>query len=176
MERRIETITNSNEALSKLYRDDEAVTKLFEAYDMDIAFKEQSDLPTGILKSGTVTKKPFVGAGKCKECHENEHALWLETAHAHAFEVLMNNTRHFDRDCTPCHVTGFYKAGGFVNYSSTPDLVNVQCEGCHGNGFDHTRTPSTKTTGSPRLACRKCHNEDQTPDFSFDTFWPKISH
>jgi len=43
-------------------------------------------------------------------------------------------------DCTAdpeyirCHVMGYRKENGFVDFESSPNLVGVGCEMCHGTG------------------------------------------
>ena len=91
-------------------------------------------------------------------------------------EVLRAQSRDYDRDCIPCHTTGFYKRGGFEGHEVTPDLADVGCEACHGNGHDHVLDPKVKTDPDTRGTCRGCHTVDQTPDFEFETFWERIKH
>ena len=59
---------------------------------------------------------------------------------------------------------------------ATPELVNIQCESCHGHGGDHVGKPEIKTVMNARNVCTGCHNEEQTPDFDFEAFWARISH
>jgi hypothetical protein len=162
--------------LSKRYDDDEAVAKLFAAYDLDIAAKEQAAVPTAMANPGSLVEDRFAGASACRECHEEIYDHWAGTGHAHAFDILVEASRQYDRDCTPCHTTGFYKKGGFEHLKATPGLVGVQCEQCHGNGAEHVRDPDTKTGVLAREACRECHNAEQSPDFDFLTFWGRIVH
>lgn len=162
--------------MGKEYEDAPAITRLFEAYDLNIATRESSDLPPGILDTRKGLEASFAGAGACRECHEEIDAQWRETRHAHAFDILREKNREYDRDCTPCHVTGFGEAGGFERLGVTTDLVHVQCEACHGNSSAHVDDPDVAPPGDARGACRGCHTVDQTPDFEFDTFWARIRH
>ena len=168
-EKRVVRLTNDVVGLDKTFGDDEAVAKLFKAYDMDVVAREKAALPTHAAAT-------FAGASACQACHAPIFEKWQATTHAHAFERLASQNRQFDRDCTPCHTTGFYKQGGFVNASATPHLTNVQCEACHGNASVHAKDPKQKTDTAAKSACRGCHTADQTPDFEFAKFWSRIDH
>lgn len=91
----------------------------------------------------------YVGAKKCKGCHLKEFTSWSETKMAKSFELLkpgvsaeaktkakLDPKKDYSTDgkCLPCHTTGYGKPGGFVDVATTPDLVGVQCEVCHGPG------------------------------------------
>jgi 2',3'-cyclic-nucleotide 2'-phosphodiesterase (5'-nucleotidase family) len=158
--------------LTKEYEDHEAIVKLFNSYDMDVREAEarKSGLPPGH------EEKRFAGDQKCQPCHADIHAQWKETEHSHAINRLIADDRQYDRDCTPCHTTGFYEIGGFVSVGLTPDLVNVQCEACHGNAPEHIQNPLRKTPRNARKVCVTCHNEKQSPSFDFDEWWGKIRH
>ncbi len=157
--------------LGEDYTDHEAIVKLFQSYDMEIARVESQRISTKMRATGA-----FAGDGACVECHQAIHEQWMGTKHARVFDILVREGREFDRDCTPCHTTGFYEIGGFLSAVDTPELRNVQCESCHGNSATHARTPIVRTPTTARNACTSCHNEQQTPDFEFETFWPKITH
>jgi predicted CXXCH cytochrome family protein len=157
--------------LDEAYADHEAIVKLYRSYDMEIASVESQRISTGMP-----TESAFAGDGACKECHQAIYDQWLSTKHAHAFDILVREGREFDRDCTPCHTAGFHEIGGFMSAVDTPDLKNVQCESCHGNSAAHARTPIVKTPTNARNVCTSCHSEEQTPDFKFNTYWPKIAH
>ncbi len=168
-EKRVVRLTNDVVGLDKSYGDDEAIAKLFNAYDMEVVAREKAALPTHAVTT-------FAGADACQACHAPIFEKWKSTGHAHAFERLASQNRHFDRDCTPCHTTGFFKQGGFVNASATPHLTNVQCEACHGNGAVHAKDPAQKTDMVAKGTCRTCHTAEQTPEFEFNTFWARIDH
>jgi 2',3'-cyclic-nucleotide 2'-phosphodiesterase (5'-nucleotidase family) len=173
---RIAALTNTVVPLDKSFADDEAIAKLFRVYDVSIAAREKEALPAGITDAATLTKDRYVGAETCRPCHAAFYDQWAQSEHAHAFETLASRQREFDRDCTPCHSTGFYQAGGFVSAMATPELESVQCESCHGNGAAHSRDPRVKTASDARATCRQCHTVDQTPDFEFEPFWAKIAN
>ena len=171
--RRLETAVTP---MGKEYADAPAITRLFEAYDLNIATRESSDLPPGMLDARKGMETGFTGASACVECHDEIDAQWRKTSHASAFEILREEKREYDRDCTPCHVTGFGEEGGFERLGLTTDLIDVQCEACHGNGHAHVADPDVGTPRDAREACRDCHTVDQTPDFDFDTYWDRIRH
>jgi hypothetical protein len=176
-DRRIASMQDAIVPLDGRFPDDEAIAKLFQAYDLDIAAKERATLPTGVTNLRNLAKESFQGAEACRDCHESIYQQWSGTRHAHAWETLTGLSREFDRDCTPCHSVGFYKQGGFENTATTPHLTGVQCESCHGNGAAHVADPDVKTgMVDARSLCRDCHNEDQSPDFNAEVFWKRIDH
>ncbi|HLQ66204.1 MAG TPA: multiheme c-type cytochrome [Candidatus Limnocylindrales bacterium] len=113
----------------------------------------------------------YMGEKNCRRCHEAEYQMYTSQKHAHAFATLTKNQRDSTPECLPCHVVGMGQAGGFVSKESTPDLVNVQCENCHGMGTMHG---SGHVVG-PEV-CITCHTASQDPTFNFDEKLPKIVH
>jgi hypothetical protein len=96
----------------------------------------------------------YVGTKNCKKCHIKEWRSWSETKMANAFEILKPGERAEqktaagldpdtdytkDPECVRCHVTGLGEPGGFVDIETTPDLVGVGCETCHGAGGTYTQ-------------------------------------
>jgi hypothetical protein len=91
----------------------------------------------------------FVGSKACKDCHEEDYAIWKKTPHAHALETLVHPgerseiARHFDPECLSCHVVGwnpqkyFPYQSGYLSREETPLLGGVGCENCHGPGSAH---------------------------------------
>ncbi|HUT94047.1 MAG TPA: multiheme c-type cytochrome [Thermoguttaceae bacterium] len=120
--------------------------------------------------------------------------------------VELNPARNFDPECTSCHVVGWtpqnYRPldSGFLSEKETPHLIDVGCETCHGPGEKHVaaelgsdldlmeelRKPTVITLEesqqavssaiSDRQHCMNCHDLDNSPDFDFETYWPKIEH
>jgi hypothetical protein len=97
----------------------------------------------------------YVGAKKCKTCHEkqdigDQYAWWLDSAHAKALDTLGSDqakTWATERgvgdpqkadDCVRCHVT----AHGVPDKSVSRKFdrtAGVQCEACHGAGKDYRK-------------------------------------
>jgi len=144
----------------------------------------------------------FVGSEKCKSCHEESYRVWKKSLHATAWKSLCtaDPPRNFDPECISCHVVGWhptkffpYKTG-FMSQKQTPELVNVGCESCHGPGGAHCKAEDgcdlalqeklyeairvTKEEAQNNLAkmCQNCHDLDNSPEFKFETYFPKIEH
>ena len=96
----------------------------------------------------------YVGAKKCKACHLKQFQTWEPTRMAKSFELLrpgasaaakqkanLDPKKDYTHDekCLGCHTTGYGKPGGFVSLEKTPDLVGVQCVGCHGPGSEYLK-------------------------------------
>jgi hypothetical protein len=127
----------------------------------------------------------FTGAKRCASCHFEQYMKWNKTAHAKAFDLLPANYKK-DPKCVKCHTTGFGEASGFKDVASTPGLVGVSCEMCHGPGSEHekvskpfaqvkTLTPEQEKAVrdsiwkmTPKNVCIECHlvqshKESMTP-------------
>jgi hypothetical protein len=113
----------------------------------------------------------YLGEKNCRRCHETEYQMYTQQHHAHAFATLTKNQRDSTPECLPCHVVGMGQAGGFVSKENTPDLVNVQCENCHGMGTTH----GSGNVVGPEV-CVTCHSPSQDPTFNFDEKVQKIVH
>jgi len=119
----------------------------------------------------------YVGDAVCGRCHKQEVTQWQGTAHAHAWQTLVDKKKDATPDCIPCHVLGYEKTGGFVNATQTPKLVNVQCENCHGMGTSHDGMAMEKPMAKvAETTCRGCHNETTSPEFDFGKFKQYIDH
>ena len=136
----------------------------------------------------------YVGWKACEMCHKDETADWLRSKHGKAFELLKPGNRHKakknakldpDKDytvstekCVGCHTTGFKKPGGFVDTTTTPEMVGIQCEACHGPGSEYRTIHKSKRTEFKRdevkavgqtygsendQVCRNCHEHKDTP-------------
>lgn len=80
----------------------------------------------------------YTGAKRCAGCHFKEFATWKKTPHSKAYEAMAKGApKHAgDPECLKCHITGYGIPGGYKG-ESTPDLVGVSCEACHGPGSKH---------------------------------------
>ena len=120
----------------------------------------------------------YVGEARCGVCHLAAEQAWTLSHHARAYETLQTQQRAFDPSCLRCHSTGLGHPGGFSGAASTPELRGVGCESCHGPGSDHVNAPGPGYGRLPKgpAACLPCHTEDNSPDFSFTSYWPRIAH
>lgn len=123
------------------------------------------------------TANEFVGDATCISCHSDAHTTWTNSAHSHAFATLKKVKSEYDPDCLRCHTVGYGLSSGFIDELKTPKLANVQCESCHGRGKDHVSTQS-KTSLKPvtPATCVKCHDQENSENFIYAKFWPKIAH
>jgi hypothetical protein len=117
----------------------------------------------------------FVGESVCARCHASESQQWRTTAHSLAWETLQRVKKDATPECIPCHVVGFRQAGGYQTASTTPQLVNVQCENCHGMGTEHGENWLERHQVGEGT-CRTCHNQERDPEFDFAAKFPLIVH
>lgn len=131
----------------------------------------------------------YVGAKRCRPCHLPQTKSWEQTRMAKAFELLkpgvavevkrahnVDPDKDYtnDRNCLPCHVTGYEKRGGFVSLKTTPNLAGVQCEVCHGPGghylkpdlmslknkeYKRSDLVAAGLVTPSREVCETCHNK-----------------
>lgn len=119
----------------------------------------------------------FAGSNACRSCHREAYAIWHRSAHANALHDLERQHQDRDPDCLGCHVTGLASLAGFRTRSTTPLLANVTCEACHGPARSHAQAPTRVRL--PKLgsaSCIGCHSVDNSPNFNFKSYWPKVSH
>jgi mono/diheme cytochrome c family protein len=156
-----------------------------------------------LLVSDGVDAADYIGAKKCKACHMKQFKAWQKTNMATSFENLKpgakaeektkagldpNKDYTTDKDCLRCHTTGYGKPGGFVSLEATPNLINVQCESCHGPGADFRKImkknkkfklEEVKAAGllvpsETENNCMECHggdspfNESVDPKYKFE--------
>ncbi len=116
----------------------------------------------------------------CEPCHGEQVAKWKTTDHAKAYETLVKKSKQFDPKCLACHTTRFEQAEGFSMKQQQMELVNVQCESCHGLAKEHLSDFSKlNPTPKPAMAlCLKCHTSDRCPNFEKDAniVMEKIKH
>jgi hypothetical protein len=118
-------------------------------------------------KAETPADATYVENKKCKMCHLKQFKAHSETAHAKSFENLTDAGEEANKECYPCHTTGYGKPGGFTDVASTPDLVGTTCQACHGPGSAHVAKGLSKEerkpliNGSPKDACVNCHKQHE---------------
>jgi cysteine synthase A len=95
------------------------------------------------------TTHRYLGDATCVRCHAAEAAQWKTTAHSLAWSTLVRVKKDATPECVPCHTVGHRKPGGFTSGVATPDLVNVQCENCHGMGTEHDSGAKTRGPWAP---------------------------
>jgi hypothetical protein len=145
----------------------------------------------------------YVGSGMCKSCHPDAYKIWKESGHGHAYQTLVDahkpSLRQYDGECVVCHVVGFGYKTGFTDEERTKHLKNVGCESCHGPCSLHVEDPDDmklRNAINPWKAkvvdgklevrkvvenrindsCVKCHDTDNSHDYRFETYWPKVAH
>lgn len=155
-------------------------------------FNPPVDAKNGFLGFFTASTKTTT----CGNCHVGHQTDWAKTAHASAYDNLVTQVPNAAPECYSCHdVTARGNKIGLTappagdsvpraGWDLTKDTVyrDVQCESCHGPGYDHVQTPDdptkwplaranvfdptdTATTHFPAGAtCGACHNnQGHTP-------------
>ena len=123
-----------------------------------------------------ISSEKYLGADKCRRCHEAQYTQWLTTPHAKAQMTLASHSDPADPKCVGCHVTGWQKPGGYNAGSKDPDLGNVQCESCHDVGTEHAR--GEKAAKVTEATCTACHTGEwgKTKGFDFAAYMKKVTH
>jgi hypothetical protein len=143
----------------------------------------------------------YVGAAKCKICHQTEkqgkqHPIWEESTHSRSFAALtseqatqaakeagLEKTPSESPQCLLCHAPLFEKAAELKE-------EGVTCEVCHGPGSAYKKLSIMKDQeeavknglivyGSPdaiRKQCLSCHENAHGKPFDFEAKWAKIKH
>jgi hypothetical protein len=127
----------------------------------------------------------FAGHKKCKSCHRkegigNQYGIWLESAHAKAYESLATDkakkwateagveNAQTDEKCIKCHSTAYGVPDGMVS-RKFDRTSGVQCEGCHGPGkdyrkkkimVDHDKALAKGLIPQEEAVCTVCHNDE----------------
>jgi len=118
----------------------------------------------------------YVGNEACRACHADAFPVWEKSKHAHAYQTLAYQGRHYDLSCVGCHVTGYGKPGGVCRIDRVAGRKDVGCESCHGPGSIHAdNTDSQNIVAKPVAAdCVRCHNAENSSHFDFSTYLPQI--
>jgi predicted CXXCH cytochrome family protein len=121
----------------------------------------------------------------CGNCHAGTQAQWVTSAHANAWEDLQasGGAQSF---CNGCHTVSQLGNGvtGPAGYTAVADesYHDVQCESCHGAGFDHASLPDASAPPLAKLTvvndstsgtCGDCHSGSHHP---FVEEWSQSLH
>lgn len=121
----------------------------------------------------------------CGNCHVDHQNNWVSTAHADAWAGLQSSSGA-QASCEGCHTVS--ELGNLTAAPAGYNLVNdaayhdVQCESCHGPGFEHASVPDVGTPPLARLAaeigdtagtCGDCHSDTHHP---FVEEWAQSRH
>jgi hypothetical protein len=120
----------------------------------------------------------IAGSDRCLDCHMGDCEKWRASKHATAWQSLVKTGSHVDSYCQQCHTTGYGLPGGFESVAASSARISVGCEDCHGPSSAHVAEPSIRTpfAQQARQHCEHCHDRENSPRFSYETFWPLISH
>jgi len=120
----------------------------------------------------------FLGPEACSPCHGPQYEVWKRSKHQKAFVNLRPRNGTRDPECLRCHSTGFGFTSGFQGVERSPHLAYVSCESCHGVGSNHMNNPQPGfgRVKEPARLCRRCHDKENSPEFDFERYWPKIAH
>ncbi len=157
-----------------------------------VRFREQGDRPDRadltrlqlrlLVGDGTpaalaagLPKGRFAGDGVCRTCHVREYQDWLMTPHSIAWESLQAGDKWRDPTCVGCHVTGRERPGGFVDPESTAQMLNVQCEVCHGPGGGHPEGTRLDLETMGRV-CATCHSGKFVLNFDLNEALALMAH
>lgn len=117
---------------------------------------------------------------RCKHCHEAIVDGYTATAHANAWQQLVDDGVETNPYCIQCHTTGYDNIvasdgsvtqvgldNGGYDQNPIPELRNVQCEACHnpmGPDFtDHSPGARAARRGE---TCNRCHSQNEEYNLS----------
>lgn len=119
-------------------------------------------------------KESYLNSRSCKSCHEDVWAAYTKSKHSKAFTSIRNKGQSNEPECILCHTTGYRYKNGYAEERPFNQLVNVQCEACHGYGTEHSR--DGKWLAQAKDSCVTCHDKKNSPEFDYATYWEKIKH
>ena len=123
----------------------------------------------------------------CGNCHASTQAQWVGTAHASAWEDLQasGSSQAFCEGCHSVNELGNADSTA-AGYNAVADASyhDVQCESCHGAGFEHASLPDgvagpLASIGIPtdlataKNGCGECHQGEHHP---FVEQWAESKH
>jgi predicted CXXCH cytochrome family protein len=144
--------------------DDPKVKAMISGYNDKIA-----DLYGGPAENTPPAANVALRATVCEPCHADQVKNWKTSDHAKAYSTLVKKSKQFDPQCLACHTTRFEQPEGFSMKAQQPELMNIQCESCHGFGKEHLGEGKPILSAKPGMdLCLKCHTPDRCPTFETD--------
>ncbi len=132
-----------------------------------------------LLPAAAIAGESYIGAQRCKSCHEFEFAMWSQGPHAKA-HLSLGEEQLKDPKCNSCHTMSQTQLDATA-------LLGVQCERCHGGGKyyhpsyvmkDRELARAVGLIDPTAAVCQQCHT-DAAPSikaFDFASMWAKIDH
>jgi len=154
---------------------DPAALRLVNALDVELhRLQTDARLARRVELENREHASRYLGDAACARCHADEYASWQATAHAHAYDTLVELDMDRESACLPCHTVGHGETTGFQSPAVEPSLAHVQCESCHGMGSDHHG--ALVDADAIEATCVRCHDADNSPRFDLATYLEKIRH
>lgn len=119
-------------------------------------------------------KETFLTDRECRKCHQDIWDQMRDSGHTNALTTLSRKGLGDAPECLVCHTTGYVYIGGYDDKPPANRLRGVQCEACHSYGTLHRR--DGKWAQEARNTCVTCHDQENSPEFDYDTYWSKIAH
>jgi len=152
--------------------EDKEIAEILEDYRLAVIDERIiEDVPREQLE-GTA----YLGTDSCLRCHRPQFRKWITTEHARALRSLEEDGTDRDPECVACHAIGLEYVGGFRDRERTPTLANVGCEQCHGPGAAHAENVLAPYHRPVEKDCRACHDPENSPEFKFSVYLPKMDH
>jgi predicted CXXCH cytochrome family protein len=120
----------------------------------------------------------------CANCHATFAAGWETTGHSEAWAGLQSSS-HAAEHCEGCHTISelgnqLTEPAGY-NVVKDPRYRDVQCESCHGPGWEHVNGPtavnaplcSIVADTAATIGCGECHSGTHHP---FVEQWQESAH
>ena len=154
--------------------DDPAIISLIEQYDR-IVVEGMGQAPVYLPVLGS--KFAVLASDDCKDCHISEYNAWKRDDHSVAFKTLVDDRKTKDSECLSCHTSGFGRDDGFMSFTLTSHLINVNCTECHHTSREHLENPSeTPVEKIVEATCKRCHSTTNSPDFVYASYFLKTNH
>jgi len=137
----------------------------------------------------------YTGDAFCSKCHIGYGMDQQVVGHTYTWTRLESEFQA-DPTCLPCHTTGYGVPTGFEDPYRDSHLRGVTCEACHGPAAEHVMEYTAldedldpefmlepeNPTGIPFSrevpveVCLRCHTEEWSPDFDYDTWVLRVNH